>query len=88
MAQITPTMVLECACGLRPGDDAELGTMQLHSQVEHGTDEVSLNLVAACTCGTTMELTETRATGGGFKDWFRCPACGNTGFVRRGPGKG
>ncbi len=60
-----------------------MGVAQAHMQTEHGTTEVHFDLAAACTCGTTMVLESSRPTGGGFKDYFVCPACANTGFVRR-----
>jgi hypothetical protein len=30
-----------------------------------------------------MTLTESRPTGGGFKDYMVCGVCGNTGYVKR-----
>lgn len=77
-------MRLQCKpCGWVPPDDMPMEGAQLHFQVEHDSDEVKFDLVAARSCGAAMEHTETRPTGGGFKDYMRCPACGNTGYVRR-----
>lgn len=78
------SMRLQCHfCGWVPPSDMPMEGAQLHFQVEHDTDEVKFDLVAVCACGAAMEHTETRPTGGGFKDYMHCPACGNTGYVRR-----
>ena len=78
------SMRLQCeTCGWSPPEDATMEAVLLHMQVEHDTDEVKLALVAACTCGAAMTHTRTRPTGGGFKDYMTCAACGNTGYVRR-----
>jgi len=77
-------MRLQChRCGWVPPGDMEMQHAQLHFQVEHDTDEVRLDLVAVCTCGEAMTFTESRPTGGGFKDYFLCGVCGCTGYVRR-----
>lgn len=83
---ITPTMELECKhCHIRLLPDQPLETYLLHMQVEHDTDEVEVNLVAVCTCLTTMtfERTEPMIGGKRFTDHFRCPACGETARVTR-----
>jgi DNA-directed RNA polymerase subunit RPC12/RpoP len=78
------SMRLQCQrCGWPPPEGATMDAVLLHVQVEHDTDDVKLDLVAVCTCGAAMEHTGTRPTGGGVKDYVRCPACGNTGFVKR-----
>ena len=83
------SMSLQCEhCKWLPPDGATMEAVQLHMQVEHDTDEVKLNLVAVCTCAAVMEHTESRPTGGGFKDYMLCPACGNTGYVKREPAGG
>ena len=81
------SMRLQCQrCGWPPPEDATMEAVLLHMQVEHDTDEVKLDLVAVCTCGAAMTHTETRPAGGGFKDYMSCPACGNTGHVKRDGG--
>jgi len=57
--------------------------VQLHYQVDHDTDAVTLDLVAVCSCGEAMTVTDSRPTGGGMKDYLLCGVCGNTGHVRR-----
>jgi hypothetical protein len=80
----TSSMCFQChACDWRPPGDMKMEAFQLHCQVEHDTDEVQVDLVAVCTCGAAMTSTGSRPTGGGFKDYFRCGACGNTAYVRR-----
>lgn len=84
LGNLASRMRLECKpCGERFPDDTRMEAVQLHCQVEHDTDEVILNLVATCSCAAAMELVNSRPTGGGMKDYFRCPACGNTGFTKR-----
>lgn len=83
--RITPTLVLQCKhCGHRPPADSVMEAFVLHCEVEHDIDTVAMDLVAVCTCGTTMTLTGVAPTGGGFRDWYECPACGNTGSIKRG----
>lgn len=78
------SMRLQChACDWIPPDNTSMEAVQLHWQVEHDADEPKLDLVPACTCGAAMVITSTRPTGGGFKDYAECKACGNTGYVRR-----
>lgn len=80
-------MALACkVCGHRPAPDSVMEATLLHFQVDHDTDQIEFDLVAVCDCGAAMKLTESRPTGGGFKDWFVCPACGAEGYVYRGPG--
>lgn len=81
------SMRLQCKrCLWVPPEDATMEAVQLHVQVEHDTDEVALDLVAACSCDAAMTVTESRPTGGGTKDYLECPECGNTGHeVRREP---
>lgn len=89
MTYIEPTLLLECAeCGHRPPPDSVQEALLLHFQVEHDTDKIHMNLSAVCTCGKTMTFVETKPTGGGVRDWFRCDADGNEGFVFRDPTKG
>lgn len=84
LGNIARSLTLQCKdCGWRPPEDATMEAVQLHFQVEHDTDKVTLDLVAVCACGATMGHAASRPTGGGFKDYFRCPADGNTGFVIR-----
>lgn len=78
------SMRLQCKpCGWIPPEGMVMEGVQMHFQVDHDTDEVTLDLVPACTCGEAMTHTGSRPTGGGFKDYFACGVCGNTGYVRR-----
>lgn len=80
----TASMRLQCKhCGWVPPVDMTMRDAQLHFQVDHDTDAVNFNLVAVCTCGEAMEVTESRPTGGGIKDYMVCGVCGNTGHVKR-----
>lgn len=85
LGNLNQSMRLQCKppCSWRPPDDALMEAVQLHFQVEHDTDEVTLDLAVICSCGAAMEHTRTAPTGGGFKDHVKCGACGNTGFVKR-----
>jgi len=78
------SMRLQCKpCGWVPPAGMQMEGVLLHFQVEHDTDEVTLDLVAACACGEAMTFTQSRPTGGGTKDYFECGVCGSTGWVRR-----
>jgi hypothetical protein len=66
-------------------DDATIEAYLLHMQVEHDTDQVSLDLCVVCTCGASMSLLRTRETTTGFVDRFECEFDGNRTSVRRGP---
>lgn len=85
LGNLNKTLQLQCQhCGWRPPEDAVMEAVQLHCQVEHDTDKVVLDLVPVCTCGATMEFLHSRPNGpGSTKDYFSCPACGNTGFTKR-----
>ena len=77
------SMRLQCQpCGWVPPAAMKLEAALLHFQVEHDTDQVTFDLVAVCTCGAAMTVTESRPTGGGTKDYLAC-VCGNTGHLRR-----
>lgn len=77
-------MRLQCKhCSTTWPDDTVMEAVLLHHQVDHDTGQVHLDLVAVCTCGAAMTHTESRPTGGGVKDYMRCGACGNTGYVKR-----
>lgn len=79
------SMRLQChQCSWVPPDDMEMQHARLHFQVDHDTDDVKLDLVAVCTCGEAMAVTDSRPTGGGVKDYLECSICGSTGYVRRG----
>jgi hypothetical protein len=79
-----PSMRLQCKrCGWVPPEDMTMRDAQLHFQVEHDTDEVKFDLVAVCTCGEAMTVTDSHPTGGGIKDYLLCGVCGNTGHLRR-----
>jgi hypothetical protein len=80
------SMRLQChRCGWPLPDDMKIEAALLHMQVEHDTDEVKLELVAVCSCGEAMTVTESQPTGGGVKDYLSCGVCGNTGHLRREP---
>jgi hypothetical protein len=80
----TRSLRLQCKhCGWPPPEGAPLEAVLLHMQVDHDTSDVKMDLVAVCTCGAAMTYTATGPTGGGFKDYMTCPACGNTGHVKR-----
>ena len=92
MTEIQPTLVLACSsCRYRPPPNVTVGVVRAHMIAEHGAPEtddgdlgVNLDLVAVCSCATIMDLIETRSPNVGvFYDYFRCPACGNTGRIRR-----
>lgn len=87
LGNLNSSMRLQCKiCNWRPPDDAIMEAVQLHFQVEHDTDAVTLDLVAVCSCGAAMTFVRTAPTGGGFKDHMECGACGNKGFVKRDAG--
>ena len=84
LGNLNKTMRLQCKeCQWRPPEDATMEAVQLHFQVEHDTDQVTLDLAVICACGTAMTHTVSKPTGGGIKDYVECKACGHTGFVRR-----
>jgi hypothetical protein len=73
-------------CRWLPPEDMEMALVQAHYGLEHpDAGKITLDLKPACPCGDPMEHTETRPTGGGFKDYFTCPACGSTGWAKRDP---
>jgi hypothetical protein len=77
-------MRLQCKhCPWVPPETMKMEGALLHFQVEHDTDQVHLELVAVCSCGAAMAVTESRPTGGGIKDYLKCGACGNAGHLRR-----
>jgi hypothetical protein len=80
------SMRLQCKpCGWVPPEGMTMEHAQLHFQVEHDTDEVTFDLVAVCSCGEAMTVTDSSPTGGGVKDYLECGVCGNTGHLRRSP---
>jgi ribosomal protein S26 len=84
LGNLNSVLWLHCKdCGWRPPEDTTMEAVQLHFQVDHDADQVTLDLLPVCTCGAAMEHTATKPTGGGFKDYVRCASCGNAGFVRR-----
>jgi len=87
LGNVNKSIRLQCQfCPWRPPDSMRADAAQLHFQVEHDTSEVQFELVPVCSCGAAMIHTETRRTGGGFKDYVECRACGSTGFVKRDAG--
>ena len=85
LGKLNDSLRLACKqpCGWRPPEGMTMRDAQLHFQVEHDTDEVTFDLVTVCSCGAAMDHTESKPTGGGFKDYVKCPACGNTGHLKR-----
>ena len=84
LGNLGKSLRLHCKeCAWRPPEDTTMEAVQLHFQVEHDTDQVTLDLLAVCSCGAAMTHVRTAPTGGGFKDYVECGACGSTGFVRR-----
>lgn len=84
LGNLNRTLRFQCKhCPWRPPEDMEMQHAQLHFQVEHDTDKVTFDLAAICTCGAAMTYVRTAPTGGGFKDYMSCGACGNTGFIKR-----
>lgn len=75
-------------CRWLPPEDMEMALVEAHYGMEHpGAPKITLDLVPVCACGDSMDHTETKPTGGGFKDHFKCPGCGATGFVKRDPNR-
>lgn len=80
LGNLGQSLRLQCKdCGTRWPGATTMEAVQLHFQAGHDTGKVTLSLVPVCTCGAAMEST----TAGHFKDYFRCPACTSTGFVKR-----
>jgi len=79
-------LLLFFVCEYQMPDDATIEAFQLHMQVDHDTDEVSLDLAVVCICGSSMILLRTRETETGFVDRFECKHDGNRTTVRRGKG--
>lgn len=75
---------LHCtACGERFPEGMVMEAVQIHFQVEHETDEVSLALKAVCGCGATMDFSHVQHRAGGERDHFTCPACRRSAHVDR-----
>lgn len=71
-------------CNWLPPEDMEMALVEAHYGLEHpGAEKLALDLAPRCDCGDRMDHTETKPTGGGFKDYFRCPGCGAKGFAKR-----
>lgn len=85
LGNITQNLRLWChECKWLPPDDLQMALVEAHYGMEHpGAEKITLDMLPVCVCGKPMESTRTRPTGGGFKDYFSCPACGSTGFVIR-----
>lgn len=84
LGRLNNSLTLQCKhCAYRPPANSVIEAFALHTEVEHDTDSYELDLVPVCSCGAAMTHTETRPTGGGFKDYVRCEACGNTGHLIR-----
>lgn len=78
-------MDLQCKhCDCRWPPDAVVEAVLLHFQVEHDTDDVTLDLRAICECGAAMTLTDTVSLGiDKVRDNFTCSACGKRGALKR-----
>jgi hypothetical protein len=76
---------LQCkACGWPPPADMTVRDAQLHFQVEHDTDQVTMDLVPVCSCGAVMDITRTERTAWNqVRDMLKCAPCGNTGYLLR-----
>ena len=89
LGNLNDSLRLACKpCGWRPPGDMTMRDAQLHFQVEHDTDDVKFDLVAVCSCGAAMEHAFTKPAGGRLRDYVKCPACKNTGFLLRDAGEG
>lgn len=87
LGNLASRLRLQCHhCAWLPPEDMEMALVEAHYGLEHpGAGQVALDLKPVCPCGDPMEHVRTAPTGGGFKDWFRCAACGSTGFLKRDP---
>lgn len=82
---VKPVLMMECKlCDYRPPETSTMGEFEMHFRLEHEGADVAMRLSAVCPDhATTMEHIESKPTGGGFKDWFRCPTADCTGFIKR-----
>ncbi|HEV2451643.1 MAG TPA: hypothetical protein VGS62_06935 [Streptosporangiaceae bacterium] len=88
LGNINKRLRLQChVCGWVPPEDAAVGAVQLHFQVDHDTSDCKLDLVPACRCGEAMTHTGSSAHGKDVTDYFKCGVCGNTGYVTRKEGE-
>jgi hypothetical protein len=80
-------LMLACSkCPERFANDTEMEAVRLHYNVEHDTDEIEINLIVVCSCGTTMDPTRTEPVGDGtVLDHFACPSCKGTTAIGRRP---
>jgi hypothetical protein len=79
-------MRLVCkVCRWVPPLDLTLGVVRAHIEAEHPNpaDDVRLDLVPICECGTEMTFVDSRPTGGGEKHYYRCDGCGAEGWVKQ-----
>lgn len=85
LGNITRNLRLWCReCKWLPPGDLQMALVEAHYGMEHpDAEKITLDMLPVCVCGKPMESTVTRPTGGGFKDYFSCPACGSTGFAIR-----
>lgn len=84
MGNLGNRMRLQCKpCGWVPPEGMQMEGVQLHFQVDHDTDKVTLDLVPACRCGEAMTFAESAGSGDRVTDFFCCGVCGNTGYVNR-----
>lgn len=84
MAEIRPALRLECHhCHWTPPTDMTMQIVQMHFNMDHENGPMTMDLAAVCSCGETMTFVESRPTGGGHKDYFRCEVCDNTGALKR-----
>lgn len=94
MAEIAPSMALECAeCDWRPPEDQEMQVVADHFEAKHPGRDLRLNLRAVCECGKSMQHMSSEVVGqfingegemtNKVNDRFWCPFDNNFGTVRR-----
>ena len=87
LGNINDRLRLQCKpCGATWPGETTMEAVQLHFQVGHDTDDVKLDLIPACRCGASMTHAESATARGLTTDFWRCGACGNTGYVTRKAG--
>lgn len=84
LGNVNNSMRLQCqTCGWPPPEDAKMEAVQLHFQVDHDTNDVKLDLVAACKCGEAMTLVQSHTHKGITTNFYCCGVDGNTGYTTR-----
>lgn len=85
---IKPELKLACGvCHWLPPDEFSMADVSVgHFLLEHNisdADKLQFELVAVCTCKDIMTFIESRPTGGGHMDYFKCDGCGQEARLRR-----